>query len=101
MSAIPYIACATFTASLGIFSDILIRNNILTRRNLRRIFNFIGLFIPAVFVIALSFVTCSLPYLGVAFLTIGLAFKYCKMFYCYRIGKIFIKFKTFKFKKNP
>jgi hypothetical protein len=37
---------------------------------------FIGLFMPAVFVIALSFVTCSLPYLGVAFLTLGLGFKY-------------------------
>ena len=76
MSAIPYIACAIFTAFLGILSDFIIQKRILTRKNLRKLFNFIGVIIPAVFIIALSFVNCSLPYLGVAFLTLGLGFKY-------------------------
>ena len=75
MSAIPYIACAILTASLGLIVDFIIQKKILSRKNLRKLFNFLGLFIPAVFVIALSFVNCSLPYLGVAFLTMGLAFK--------------------------
>ena len=55
MSAIPYIACAILTASLGLIVDFIIQKEILSRKNLRKLFNFLGLFIPAVFVIALSF----------------------------------------------
>ena len=76
MSAIPYIACASVTAGLGLVSDPILRMNLLSRHNLRRVFNGIGLSVAAVFVISLSFVNCSMPYLGVAFLTLGLASKY-------------------------
>lgn len=75
MSAIPYVACASVTAGLGLFTDTLLRKNVLTRKNLRRVFTTIGLLVAAIFVICLSFVTCFLPYLGVACLTLGLAFK--------------------------
>jgi hypothetical protein len=45
MSAIPYVACASFTAVLGILSDRIVQKGILSRRNTRRIFNSIGFFI--------------------------------------------------------
>lgn len=76
MSAIPYVACATFTACLGLISETILQTKILSRKNLRKLFNLLGLLVPSIFIICLSFVNCSLPYLGVAFLTIGLAFKY-------------------------
>ncbi|CAF0884868.1 unnamed protein product [Brachionus calyciflorus] len=75
MSAIPYVACALFTAVLGIVSDRLMSKNIISRKKLRKLFNGIGLAVPAAAVICLSFVDCSLPYLGVACLTVGLAFN--------------------------
>lgn len=75
MSAIPYIACASVTAGLGLATDTILRLNLLSRHNLRRTFNAIGLIVAAAFVICLSFVNCSMPYLGVAFLTLGLASK--------------------------
>lgn len=42
MSAIPYIACGTFTACLGILSNTIVTKGLLSRRNLRRVFNGIG-----------------------------------------------------------
>lgn len=43
----------------------------------RKLFNTLGLILPAGAVIALSFVTCSMPYVGVALLTLGLATTGC------------------------
>jgi hypothetical protein len=45
MSAIPYVACASFTAVLGVVSEKIVQKGILSRRNTRRIFNSIGFYI--------------------------------------------------------
>ena len=42
MSSIPYIACALFTAILGLSFDKIIQLNILSRKNIRKLFNGIG-----------------------------------------------------------
>lgn len=75
MSAIPYIACGLVTVIFGSVCDKIIRNKILSRTNLRRTFNGLGLFMPMVAVLALSFVDCSMPYLGVVCLTVAMAFN--------------------------
>lgn len=75
MSAIPYMACAVVTVSFGAVSDKLIRSNTLTRSNARRVFNGLGLGVPMIAVFCLSFVDCSIPYLGVVFLSIAMAFN--------------------------
>jgi ACS family sodium-dependent inorganic phosphate cotransporter-like MFS transporter 5 len=43
----------------------------------RKIFNTLGLLLPASAVIGLAFVTCAVPYAGVALLTFGLATTGC------------------------
>lgn len=75
MSAIPYIACAIVTVTFGSVSDRLIRANYVTKSNARRLFNGFGLGGPMIAVICLSFVNCSLPYLGVVCLTAAMAFN--------------------------
>lgn len=75
MSAIPYMACALVTVTMGIVSDKLIRSNILTRSNSRRVFNGLGLGMPMVAMLCLAFVDCSIPYAGVVCLTVAMAFN--------------------------
>jgi hypothetical protein len=77
MSAIPYVACALVTAVTGVLSDRILhhRKNPLSKVNIRRLHNAIGLLFPMAAIICLSFVKCNVPYLGVFFLTLGLAFK--------------------------
>ncbi len=75
MSAIPYLACAIVTVVFGAVSDKLIRGNILTRTNARRVFNSLGLGMPMVAIFCLSFVDCSIPYVGVVCLAVAMAFK--------------------------
>jgi hypothetical protein len=59
----------------GSIADILIRKNILTTTNTRKLFNILGNLLPAIFVIGLAFMTCQLRYVAVVLLTIGVAFK--------------------------
>lgn len=75
MSAIPYVACALVTVVFGVVSDKLIRGNILTRTNARRVFNSLGLGMPMIAIFCLSFVDCSIPYVGVACLAVAMAFN--------------------------
>lgn len=75
MSAIPYVACALVTVTFGVVSDKLIRSNTLTRTNSRRLFNTLGLGMPMVAIFCLSFVDCSIPYVGVVCLTVAMAFN--------------------------
>lgn len=73
MSAIPYIACAIVTITFGAVSDKIIRAQLVNRSNARKIYTGIGLYGPMIGMICLSFVDCSIPYVGVACLTFGIA----------------------------
>jgi general stress protein CsbA len=55
-------------------ADMLIRKKTLTRTQTRKVFNVLGNIFPAMFVIALAFMTCKLKYVAVALLTIGVTF---------------------------
>jgi hypothetical protein len=55
-------------------ADMLIRKKTLTRTQTRKVFNVLGNIFPAIFVIALAFMTCKLKYVAVALLTIGVTF---------------------------
>ncbi len=52
----------------------LIRKKTLTRTQTRKLFNILGNLCPAIFVIALAFMTCKIKYIAVACLTIGITF---------------------------
>jgi len=53
--------------------DKMIQSGKFTRVVVRKIFNTLGLVLPAVAVLGLCFVTCSSPYVGVALLVAGLS----------------------------
>ncbi|CAF0884850.1 unnamed protein product, partial [Brachionus calyciflorus] len=72
MSALPYIACALSTSILALISEKIINSNKISKTNVRRIFNGIGMIGPLVMLICLSFVTCKNPYSGVIFLIVAL-----------------------------
>jgi hypothetical protein len=55
-------------------ADMLIQKKTLTRTQTRKVFNVLGNIFPAIFVIALAFMTCKLKYVAVALLTIGVTF---------------------------
>lgn len=56
--------------------DVVIRSNKVSRTTARRIFSLIGLVLPGVVIIALSFVNCTVVVLGVILLTLGVATEY-------------------------
>lgn len=58
----------------GIVGDKLMQVFGLTKATVRKLFNGLGLFVPMLAVIGLAFVTCHYKYVGVALLTVGLAF---------------------------
>ncbi len=58
----------------GFVADMLIRKEILTRTQTRKVFNVLGNLFPAIFVIGLAFMTCKIKYVAVALLTIGVTF---------------------------
>jgi hypothetical protein len=58
----------------GAIADMLIRKKTLTRTQTRKLFNILGNLCPAIFVIALAFMTCKIKYIAVACLTIGITF---------------------------
>ncbi len=61
----------------------LIRKDILTRTNTRKLFNVLGNLFPAIFVVALAFMTCKLKYVAVTLLTIGVTFTYVLYVFIY------------------
>ena len=71
-SSLPYIVAYLVVVLSSLTSDKIIESNKISRTNVRKIFNGIGLFVPTLLMIALSFVTCANPYVGVALLVIGI-----------------------------
>jgi len=57
----------------SMIGDKMIESGKFTREAVRKIFNTLGLVLPAIAVFGLSFVTCSTPYIGVALLVAGLS----------------------------
>ena len=91
----PYIIFWLFTIVSSIVGDKLIQSNVFSKTTVRKLFNllgnlnanktfmsyssivasiFQGFLLPMTAVIGLGFVTCAIPYVGVALLTLGLAF---------------------------
>lgn len=74
MTSIPFLLCWIFISASSLAGDKLIQSEKMSRKNVRKIFNGIGLSVPVVAIFGLSFVTCANPYIGVALLSIGFAF---------------------------
>lgn len=72
ISALPYAASCAVTVITSIVSDQMISRGI-PRTRTRKILGSIGLNIPLIAVIALSFVTCKNQQLGVILLIIGIS----------------------------
>ncbi|CAF5047894.1 unnamed protein product, partial [Rotaria sp. Silwood1] len=77
LSALPYIVVWLSTNISGIIADVIIRKNLLTTTNTRKLFNILGNLLPAIFMLSLAFLTCQLRYVAVILLTIGFAFRGC------------------------
>ncbi|ROL48694.1 Sialin [Anabarilius grahami] len=73
LSALPYLAGWLFTVGSGVLADNLLERELLSITAVRKIFTFIGLFLPAVFLFAVGFSGCS-GVLAVTFLTLSSAF---------------------------
>ncbi len=65
----------------GFLTDIVVRKKILTITNARKFFSILGNLLPAIFIIALAFVTCQIKYIAVILLTIGITFVYVLLFF--------------------
>ncbi|CAF1249155.1 unnamed protein product [Rotaria sp. Silwood1] len=74
LAALPYIVLWLNINISGIIADVIIRKNLLTTTNTRKLFNILGNLFPAIFVLGLAFMTCRLKYVAVVLLTIGVAF---------------------------
>ncbi len=61
--------------TFSVLSDKLLASNRLSKRNVRRVFILIGAFVPCVFIVALSFITCEYVKLGVVLLVLGIGFE--------------------------
>ena len=57
----------------SVIGDKLIQTKILSKTGVRKLFSALGLILPMCAVIGLCFVTCAIPYVGVALLTFGLS----------------------------
>ncbi len=73
MSSLPFLSCFIFINISSVLGDKILRENLLSRKMVRKIFNGIGLAFPVGTLIGLSFVTCENPYVGVALLCVGMA----------------------------
>lgn len=73
----PYIVFWFFIILSGIVGDKFIQNLKMSKTTVRKIFNSLAMFVPMLAVIGLAFVTCEIKMIGVALLTVGLAFTGC------------------------
>lgn len=73
LSTLPFIFFWFIILISGFIGDSLIERKVLSKVAVRKLFNTLGLVLPASAVVALCFVTCEHPYVGVALLTVGLA----------------------------
>jgi ACS family sodium-dependent inorganic phosphate cotransporter-like MFS transporter 5 len=74
LSSIPYMTVLIVIILSGFISDKLIKSGKMSRCNVRRLFNTLGILMPSFAMAGLGFVECDKPYFGVALLTIGLGF---------------------------
>lgn len=56
-------------------SDKIIQSGKMDKTNVRKLFASIGFFIPVLAIIALSYVTCEHPIIGIFLLVISISFK--------------------------
>lgn len=75
-STLPYICLWIIINLSGNLSDLIIRKKFLTKSKTRKLFNTLGTLLPALFVIALAFVTYQMKYVAIIILTIGVGLKY-------------------------
>ncbi|KAK7125153.1 hypothetical protein R3I94_019251 [Phoxinus phoxinus] len=73
LSALPYLFGWLFSVGSGVLADELLERELLSITAIRKIFTFIGLFLPAVFLVAVGFSGCS-GAMAVTFLTLSSAF---------------------------
>uniref|UniRef100_A0A671L8K5 Sialin n=1 Tax=Sinocyclocheilus anshuiensis TaxID=1608454 RepID=A0A671L8K5_9TELE len=74
LSALPYLSDWLFSVGSGVLADNLLERELLSVTAVRKIFTFIGLFLPAVFLLAVGFTGCS-GVLAVTFLTFSSALE--------------------------
>jgi hypothetical protein len=77
LSAVPYIVFWIFIISSGIICDRLVQQYKMSKTFVRKIFNSLSMLVPMGAVIGLCFVNCETKMIGVALLTLGLAFTGC------------------------
>jgi ACS family sodium-dependent inorganic phosphate cotransporter-like MFS transporter 5 len=77
LSSLPYIVFWLVTIVSSGVGDKLIQSKKMSKTGVRKLFNTIGLVVPAVAMVGLAFVTCANPYMGVALLTLGLGATGC------------------------
>ncbi len=75
LSALPHLASFIVVISTGGVADLIIRKEILTRVNTRKLFHGIGTLSPAICLLVISFLDCERRYLAVTLLVIGVALK--------------------------
>lgn len=72
LSALPYLGGWVFSVSSGVLADSILERKAMSVTAVRKIFTFIGLFLPAIFLVAVGFSGCS-GALAVTFLTVSSA----------------------------
>lgn len=77
LASLPFIVFWFIILLSGVVADKLMVRKILTKTACRKLFNTLGLILPAAAVGALCFIDCSTPYAGVALLVVGLATTGC------------------------
>lgn len=76
----------------SVAADIILRKTKISRTSARRFFSLLGLILPAITIIILSFVDCTQVIWGVILLTLGVGFEYNNLF--------ILKFKKIKICKE-
>lgn len=76
IASIPYLVSLGFMLIFSVFSDKLLSMNKLSKKNVRRFFILIGITMPCIFIIGLSFVTCEHVEIGVGLLVLGIGFEW-------------------------
>lgn len=77
LSSLPFIFFWLIILISSFIGDRLIESKKLTKTQVRKLFNTLGLVLPATAVGGLCFVTCANPYIGVTLLTVGLSTTGC------------------------
>ncbi|XP_064631101.1 sialin-like [Lineus longissimus] len=76
-SSLPFVGFAILINATGFLADFLRSRALVSTTMCRKIFNSLGMLVPAALVLVLGYIDCSTPYTAVALLTIGVAFTGC------------------------